>query len=143
MTPEQKRFLQDRLRKAVREQPELKSLKVLLLQFGGDFIVAPSKLDLDVPALLASGCLMSGPIIMKQMKSSMCHKNVAALWKAREQGIVAIATGYALSEDGLWRQHSWGVLLDGILETTVCRSRYFGIVLNSSEADYFAECNPL
>jgi hypothetical protein len=35
-------------------------------------------------------------------------------------GEVRIASGYALSSDGLWRQHSWGMdVADGrILETT-------------------------
>ncbi|HEX7958941.1 MAG TPA: hypothetical protein VF493_03430, partial [Terriglobales bacterium] len=56
-------------------------------------------------------------------------------------GIVAIATGYALSEYGLWRQHSWGILRDGVLETTKTRLKYFGIVLQGGEADFFASSN--
>lgn len=113
MTPEQKKFLQGRLRKAVSVQPELKHLKLLLLRFGGDFIVAPQKPDPDVPRLLESGFLMSGPITMELMNDNKCHQNVAAVWNTRKPNIVGIATGYALSEDGLWRQHSWGILRDG------------------------------
>jgi hypothetical protein len=142
MTPEQRKFLQYRLQKAVAEQPEFEHLKLLLLRFGGDFIVAPNKLDQDVPRLLESGFLMNGPITLKKMNSSMCHQNIAAIWKFQRPGIVSIATGYALSEDGLWRQHSWGVLQEGLLETTEGRTRYFGVLLGSSEADHFAECNP-
>ena len=85
---------------------------------------------------------MAGPIKLKQLKSSMCHQNVAAIWKSRKFGIVAVATGYALSEDGLWRQHSWGILRDGVLETTEARVKYFGILLQGSRADHFAEFNP-
>lgn len=59
----------------------------------------------------------------------------------REFDIVGIATGYALSGDGLWRQHSWGVLRDGIFETTETRLKYFGIVLQGERADYFAAAN--
>jgi hypothetical protein len=72
----------------------------------------------------------------------MCHQNIAAIWKFQRPRIVSIATGYALSEDGLWRQHSWGILREGLLETTAERRRYFGILLSGSEADHFAECNP-
>jgi hypothetical protein len=143
MTPEQKKFLQGRLRKAVSVQPELKHLKVLLLRLGGDFIVAPQKPDPDVPTLLESGFLMSGPITMKLMNDNKCHQNVAAVWNTQKPNIVAIATGYALSEDGLWRQHSWGVLRDGILETTEKRLTYFGILLQDAQADRFAERNSL
>jgi hypothetical protein len=55
--------------------------------------------------------------------------------------MVGIGTGYALSADGLWRQHSWGVRRQGILETTAPREKYFGILLQGSSADSFAEAN--
>ena len=142
MTPDQKRLLQKRFRKAVNDQPELKGLKSLLLSFGGDFIVAPPRQDPDVPKLLKSGFLMSGPILMKPMKASMCHQNIATIWKKGRKGVVGVATGYALSEDGLWRQHSWAVMRDGVLESTEKRLKYFGILLQDSEADHFAICNP-
>jgi hypothetical protein len=76
------------------------------------------------------------------MNVSSCHQNVASVWKKRRFGIVAIATGYALTQDGLWRQHSWGILRDGVLETTVVRVKYFGILLQGAAADRFAEHNP-
>jgi hypothetical protein len=142
MTPEQKKFLQGRLRKAASDQPDLRRLKSLLLRLGGDFLVAPPKLDPDVPTLLISGFLMSGPVTTKSMKASMCHQNVASIWKTRRFGIVGVATGYALSGDGLWRQHSWGILRSGVLETTEERIRYFGILHQGAGADHFAECNP-
>src|SRR5215469_10493746 len=142
MTPEQKKFLESRFRKAAGEQPELKRLKPLLLRFGGTFIVAPPKADPDIPMLLESGFLMNGPVTTRRMRASQCHQNVAAIWKTRKPKIVAVATGYALSEDGLWRQHSWGILREGVLETTEERVKYFGILLRSAEGDHFAECNP-
>lgn len=142
MDREQKRFLARRLRDAAKSQPELGSLKVLLLRLGGDFLVAPPKADPDVPALLEEGFVMAGPIKLKTMQSSACHQNVAALWIKRRFGIVGIATGYALSEDGLWRQHSWGISREGLLETTEIRLKYFGLVLQGKKADWFSECNP-
>lgn len=141
MTPEQRKLLSRRLQDATNAQPELARLQSLLLRLGGDFLVAPPKPDPDVPMLLESGFLTDGPIRLEIMQRSSCHKNVAALWKSRKFGIVAIATGYALSEDGLWRQHSWGVLREGVLETTEPRLKYFGILLQSERADHFAECN--
>lgn len=141
MTPEQKQFLSRRLRDATKSQPELKRLKSILLRIGGVFLVAPPKVDGDVPALLESGFLTRGPITLQIMKSSSWHQNVAALWKSKKAGVVAIATGYALSEDGLWRQHTWGILRDGILETTEARLEYFGLVLQGERADEFAARN--
>jgi hypothetical protein len=141
ITSEQKQFLQRRFRAAVSAQPDLKRLKTLLLRFGGDFLVAPPKPDPDIPMLLERGFLTSGPTTLEIMKSSSCHQNVSVVWKSRKFGIVAIATGYALSEDGLWRQHSWGILREGLLETTEARRKYFGIVLHGVGADDFAERN--
>jgi hypothetical protein len=142
MTPEQRTFLSRRFRDAVRKQPELKQLKALLLRLGGDFVVAPPRQpDQDVPRLLEKGFLTSGPITIKVMNSSSCHQNVASLWTKRRFGIVGIATGYALSDDGLWRQHSWCILRDGILEPTELRLKYFGIVLQGEKADFFASSN--
>ena len=142
MTPENKKFLSRRLRDAVSKQPELKQLKTLLLQLGGDSIVAPPRTpDQDVSSLLKSGFVTSGPITLKVMKSSSCHQNIAAVWTKKRFGIVGIATGYALSEDGLWRQHSWGILREGVLETTEAREKYFGIVLQGEKADFFAFSN--
>jgi hypothetical protein len=139
--PKQLKFLQRRLRQASLEQPGLKRLKSLLLRLGGAFIVAPPKPDADIQALLDSGFVMSGTAMLKRGRASMCHQNVASLWKARRFGIIGIASGYALSEDGLWRQHSWGLLRDGLLETTEPRVKYFGILLQGERADYFASCN--
>jgi hypothetical protein len=138
----QKKFLQERLRTAVAGQPDLKRLKPLLLRLGGEFLVAPPKPDSDILALADAGFVMAGPITLKIMRSSMCHQNIAAAWKSRRFGIVGIGTGYALSSDGLWRQHSWGLLREGLLETTVAREKYFGVLLQGPKADWFAESNP-
>jgi hypothetical protein len=79
-------------------------------------------------------------------KLHTCHSNVAHYWDENRERL-AIATGYALSKDGLWRQHSW--LLQKkvsaeqcrILETTVNREKYFGIILNDGEAEIFSQVN--
>ena len=141
MDPERKKFLNRRLRDASKEQPALLRLRSLLLRFGGEFLVAPPKPDGDVGEILESGFLFEGEILFRPMKRSSCHQNVASMWKMRRHGVVGIATGYALSEDGLWRQHSWGVRRDGVLETTEARVKYFGILLQGERADQFTNSN--
>lgn len=75
------------------------------------------------------------------MRRGVCHANVSFLWMRMRRRIVGIGTGYALSADGLWRQHSWGVQRQGILETTQPREKYFGLLLQGSDADSFAYAN--
>jgi hypothetical protein len=38
-----------------------------------------------------------------------------------------------------WCRHSWGIVKGTILETTMTRDKYFGIVIDGDEADDFAE----
>jgi hypothetical protein len=73
-----------------------------------------------------------------EMAPSMCHGNALGLWLASGGG-VRVATGYALSDDGLWRQHSWALVDGRLVETTPCpRLRYFGFELSHAEAEEFA-----
>jgi len=73
-------------------------------------------------------------------RRSQCHTNAAQLWLDKK--VCAIATGYALSDDGLWRQHSWGVDEDGrAVETTEERIAYFGFELDEDESREFVEAN--
>jgi hypothetical protein len=108
---------------------------------GGVELVAPTGFDPDIPFLIASGFAMAGTARFRIMEGSACHVNVARRWKAKNDGLVGVGTGYALSGDGLWRQHSWGIRRDGILETTTRREKYFGVRLKAKEADSFARCN--
>jgi hypothetical protein len=137
----QRNLLRRRLRAAIEQQPEIEPLRTLLLEIGGVELVAPSGLDLDVSFLIDEGFLMGDSIICEMMERSLCHENVARLWKAKHRGLVGVGTGYALSDDGLWRQHSWGVRRSGILETTKVRMKYFGRVLQGRDANSFAEFN--
>jgi hypothetical protein len=84
----------------------------------------------------------TGRVQLQVMERSACHENVAKLWRQRLNGITAVGTGYALTPDDLWRQHSWGVGADhAIIETTALRSKYFGILLYGDDADSFADAN--
>jgi hypothetical protein len=143
ITREQERLLDRRLREAVKQQPEIRILRELLLGIGGFQLVAPPGLDSDVPLLIDAGFIMVGPVQCEAMGDSKCHQNIAKLWTQKHQGIIGIGTGYALSDDGLWRQHSWGLGREGILETTRERTTYFGVLLQGGDADSFAESNPV
>jgi hypothetical protein len=66
---------------------------------------------------------------------------VARLFHRNPAG-TRIVTGYALSSDGLWRQHSWAMAGDGgVVETTEERLLYFGYELTAAEAEIFIELN--
>ncbi|MEY2606598.1 MAG: hypothetical protein QOH31_4420 [Verrucomicrobiota bacterium] len=43
----------------------------------------------------------------------------------------------SVGENGLWRNHSWGLTEQGIIETTVSRIGYFGVRLEGEGADLF------
>ena len=51
-----------------------------------------------------------------------------------------LVTGYALHQDGLWRQHSW--LWDGkrVIEPNLKPILYFGVMLTPAEAAQFVFC---
>jgi len=46
-------------------------------------------------------------------------------------------TGWALSNDGIWRQHTWLLKGKAIVETTSPREKYYGFVLTDEEANQF------
>lgn len=60
----------------------------------------------------------------KKMKLNHCHSNAEKLLFNNK--VDSIAIGFALSADGLWRSHSWGLKKDKIVETTQPFIRYFG-----------------
>lgn len=61
-----------------------------------------------------------------------CHNNALMLLATGEADYAC--TGYALSDDGLWRHHGWGYCLDGtIVETTTPRIAYYGFIDLSKE----------
>ncbi|BEL03928.1 hypothetical protein Q0Z83_021190 [Actinoplanes sichuanensis] len=99
-----------------------------LLTFGGALVVPPGSPESDLDALLADGSAVDARVEFVAGEPGECHHNVAALWI--DGAIASIGTGYALSGDGLWRQHSWGLTRDGVLvETTDDRVGYVGITL--------------
>ena len=119
----------------------ISSLKAKLFALGGDEISSQPCPFISVIA--SCGQLIDLPVTERRMEAIRCHYNVACLWDQRkERGrLKAIITGYALSEDGIWHWHSWGLTrgltTTRIIETTVIKLRYFGIPLHAEGADYF------
>ena len=124
-------------------------LEIELLAFAGDRVCLPRGGETDEKKLLAHGeCWY--PIGVKLMvgEQSQCHRNSALMWEANRDK-VRIATGYALSDDGIWRQHSWCVTCDRrsgsrggrVVETTEKRLLYFGVCLSDELADDFLYAN--
>ena len=131
---EQKEFLKEKLK----SHPELLPLRRKLLSFGGEEIVPRDEPDLS--EIISRGKIFKEKAKLKIMKLISCHSNVVELYANKNY---KIATGYALSSDGLWRQHSWCIDNKSIIETTKKRKKYFGFVLTDRKAHEFSLFNML
>ena len=114
MTEDQRVTLSRRVQDVGRQQPEILTLRAKLLGIGGAEIVAlPLTMGIDpfVPLLEIWGQVMKRPVTYRRMEPSQCHLNVARLWSEKKKGsrLIGVGTGYALSDDGLWYGHSWGL----------------------------------
>jgi hypothetical protein len=139
---ERRQFLAQRLDDHLRTQPTFLDLVSLLLSlpYGGQAVVAsPSAPEphleriLSVDACGRDGCLFT----VVPGATSACHRN-SIEWVLKDAARYAVWTGYALSDDGLWRQHSWvedrslGVP-ERFIETTETRLYYYGVRLTTAE----------
>lgn len=122
------------------------ALKQRLLDIGGCEACLPAYED-DLDNILKHGQLWDN-ITQKMMRGapSQCHRNSCELWynnrKSCEKGFaVIICTGYALSKDGFWRQHSWLVQAkpraNVVIETTEPRVAYYGFGMTYDMAKEF------
>ena len=135
---EQARFLAKKFAGAASTQPRLHELRRRLLRLGGVQLVAPRDGEADLEALLDFGVAFPGRAKLRRGRRSDCHDNAGRLYaKAPER--TRIVTGYALSDDGLWRQHSWALVDDRLVETTEPRELYFGFLLPAERARRWAE----
>jgi len=114
--------------------PELKRLQDILLSLGGDWVALQP--EPDFKDLLNKGQLIKGKVIFKPMAPCQCHSNCAQIWDKNPK-TCRIATGWALSTDGIWRQHTWILKGKAVIETTELRTLYYGIVLADEEANNF------
>lgn len=122
---------------------QIEKLRSGLLKFGGSFTLIPG-MEEDLEKLIARGQLWGATGKMLRGAQSQCHSNSALAWESNQDKLF-LATGYALSEDGLWRQHSWCInprpRSVQVVETTVERQLYFGFVMTLEETIEFADNN--
>lgn len=102
-----------------------------LLAINGSSVKLPD-IEEDLNNILKYGQLWDSQAKLMKGRPSQCHANSCELWYNNQEDTV-IATGYALSPDGIWRQHSWLIWIkprtNMIIETTVPRLAYFGFAM--------------
>lgn len=122
---------------------QLMPLRDRLLSLGGESVCFPGYEE-DLRAILERGVLWngSGAVLMRGIPSQ-CHGNSANLW-SQNTDKTTIMTGYAMSHDGMWRQHSWLVAFDSdngdapyLVETTEYRAAYYGFAMTYDECARF------
>jgi len=101
---------------------------------GGDRLVWFDRDNAE--ASLWDGLLLTAEVRMRRGRRNRCHGNSATLWR-KDTERRQIGTGYALSDDDIWRQHSWVLEGQRFYETTVRRECSFGVVLSPEDSLYF------
>jgi hypothetical protein len=130
LKPSQYKYLQDYgyTADSIYVHWDAEGLKNKLLAVGGQAVVIAGSTPEGCIELVAKGEFTSGEKTkMWKMADRRCHQNVEYIitrWP-HFKGF----TGFALSEDGVWRFHSWAFdpRTDCIRETTEPRLMYFGI----------------
>ena len=131
ITPDRRKFLAERNATALKNPADVK-LRSKLLKHAGEevlFRVTPK----EIARLLVRGEFHSGRGAgLRRMQRNRCHYNAAKLWLKGQAPLVV--SGFALSDDGLWRSHTWVLNSRGrIIETTQRMKVYFGTVLEPTE----------
>lgn len=119
-------------------------LKNRLLSFAGDAICLP-KYEEDLENILKYGQFWLGYNAEKVTgEACKCHSNSARIWMDNKE-ITNICTGYSLSADGMWRQHSWLIhrkaRSNRIVETTQPRVLYYGFAMTPEMCEEFVSEN--
>jgi len=103
-----------------------------LLSHGGHDVVPPIHPETNLVELLLHAHVRPGDDARHAPGApSDCHDNVLALLATGTTPcglpVGTAWTGYALSDDGLWRQHSWADSDGTVIETTAPRTAYAGV----------------
>jgi len=133
------RMREERRRLLLEERPELSILWDILLQAGGAEVVGQMENEAELDRLITRGFFQDGGGAKLMLGlPNRCHINAACAWRPEHKKYVLV-TGYALSEDGLWRQHSWLRDRKGrVVETTDPRLLYYGYEMALYEALAFS-----
>lgn len=137
MNIEQKEFLENKYFIGKKNIIWLKELKNKLLEIEKNTFLVTPKFDDDINILLKHGVVFKNTDkIIKWLKPSQCHENSLIIYLNNDNKY-DIYTWYALSDDWLWRQHSW--LIDKknnkTIETTVWRVKYFWFKLKNTQIE--------
>jgi len=122
-------------------KPEVRKLCVHLLDIGGKRVAIPINDDPGFfEALVEIGQVTTfKKLQIKKSVDGECHSNSASLWSQNRKKYTLV-TGFGLSDDHIWRRHSWLITLTGnLIETTIPREVYYGIPLSEKGAAMFAE----
>ena len=122
--------------------PRLQELKIRLLNEIGAAVVLPVSED-DIEGIMDKGYFLRGEnSILRIGERCRCHSNSSKIWELDNERY-CIMTGYAMSEDGVWRSHSW--VWDNereiVIETTQSRLLYYGFKMTHEECSQFNEQN--
>jgi hypothetical protein len=124
-----------------RVKPEAHKLCSRLLGIGGEKAVVLFNEDFGFcEALIELGQITQiKKLHIKKGEDRECHSNSASLWLSDKKKY-KLVTGFGLSDDNIWRRHSWvSTVDDNLIETTIARKIYFGITLNNKVAKSFAD----
>ena len=119
-----------------------KQLSSVLLKFGGRDVIFPTYEE-DCHNIYKYGQLWYGDKVeLVRMALNQCHRNSCDLWYSNKDDFdIKIATGYALTKEGYWIQHSWLVKKRPrsvrVIETTVKMLAYFGYVMTDEQCMEF------
>jgi hypothetical protein len=113
-------------------------LKTKLLSLGGEKVRPAQETQGEINSMLTKGKIYSTENLnryKKGMYPNRCHSNSAFLSEVKKS--YRVVTGYALSKDGTWYQHSWLTNGKNIIETTYIFDVYYGYELKGLELDNF------
>ncbi len=139
--PGQVRQLKTRMAALAQAHPGHAELFDVLLSTGGYAVAA--QVEQDITKILDRAELQDGRgAKLMRGRPISCHSNAALLW-AENRDHSVIVTGWAMSADGVWRQHSWVKHLGTgkIYETTEKRVLYYGFALMPDEVELFYDEN--
>ena len=146
MYKKRKEFLNHRFKRLLKIDIRYQDLNKKLLSIGGEIVVPMPEPHLE--EILNRGQIYKDKNSIHYEKGlrtypSECHINISYDYVRFCGKDFKIITGWALSSDGYWRQHTWGLWKGHIIESTVSRMLYFGYELNSEESVQFVFSNAL
>lgn len=114
-----------------------------LLSFDGKYVKIGLEEEYELDRMINNGIIFENKIIILKGEFGRCHRNVATKYRNLKNKNFKIATGYALNDEHIWIQHSWGLDKNNILiETTGNKYlKYYGYILDKDESDDFCFYN--